>query len=83
MLRVLTRGGRIAIAVWDSLEADPAYAAVVDVLDRTAGRDAADALRAPFVLGDREALGALFHDSGAGPWRSPLAARGRHSPRYG
>jgi len=64
-LRVLKPDGRIAVAVWDSLEADPAYAAVVDVLDRAAGRDAADALRAPFVLGDRDAFGALFRDNGA------------------
>jgi len=65
MLRVLEPDGRIGIAVWDALEADPAYAIVVDVLDRTAGCDAADALRAPFVLGDPHALGALFRDNGA------------------
>ena len=64
MLRVLTPRGRLAVAVWDSLDNTPAYAAEVALLERVAGRQAADALRAPFVLGDRSELAALF--SGAG-----------------
>lgn len=60
MFRVLTRGGRLAIAVWDSLQNIPAYAAAVELLQRTAGEQAADALRAPFVLGDRNELNKLF-----------------------
>lgn len=62
-LRVLRPGGRLVIAVWDSLERIPAYAAEVALLERIAGRQAADAVRAPFVLGDREALAALFEES--------------------
>jgi SAM-dependent methyltransferase len=69
MLRVLADGGRFAVAVWDSLDNIPAYAAEVDLLERLAGTRAADALRAPFVLGDREALRRLFHDAGAGDAR--------------
>jgi SAM-dependent methyltransferase len=65
MLRVLVRGGRFAVAVWDSLDNIPAYAAEVALLDRLAGVRAADALRAPFVLGDRDALLRLFHRAGA------------------
>lgn len=65
MLRVLVRGGRFAVAVWDSVENIPAYAAEVALLERIAGTKAADALRAPFVLGDRAALAALFRDAGA------------------
>jgi len=65
MLRVLTPGGRLAVAVWDSLDAMPAYAAEVALLERMAGRQAADALRAPFVLGNREDLAALFSEAGA------------------
>ena len=64
MLRVLRPGGRLVIAVWDSLESLPAYAAEVALLERVAGRRAADALRAPFVLGDRKALATLFADAG-------------------
>ena len=64
MLRVLKPGGRVAMAVWDSLEHIPAYAAEVDLLHRTAGAAAADALRAPFVLGDTTELAALCSESG-------------------
>ena len=66
MLRVLVRGGRFAVAVWDTLENIPACATEVALLERLAGTRAADALRAPFVLGDRGALLTLFHDAGAG-----------------
>jgi SAM-dependent methyltransferase len=66
MLRVLAPGGRLAVAVWDGLERIPAYAAEVALLERMAGQEAADALRAPFVLGDRAALAALVEDAGAG-----------------
>lgn len=65
MLRVLVAGGRLAVAVWESLERSAAYPDVVALLDRLAGQAAADALRAPFVLGDREELSRLFSDAGA------------------
>jgi SAM-dependent methyltransferase len=65
MLRVLTPGGRLAVAVWDSLASNPAYAAEVALLERISGRRAADALRAPFVLGDRQELATLFEGAGA------------------
>jgi SAM-dependent methyltransferase len=64
MLRVLVRGGRLAVAVWDSLDSMPAYADEVALLDKTAGRPAASALRAPFVLGNREDLATLFSEAG-------------------
>jgi len=64
MLRVLTPGGRLVVAVWDSLETMPAYAAEVALLEQTAGRQAADALRAPFVLGNRQHLATLFSEAG-------------------
>jgi SAM-dependent methyltransferase len=64
MWRVLAGKGRIAVAVWASLDDIPAYAAVVALLERTAGRPTADAVRAPFVLGDRRKLGALFAEAG-------------------
>jgi SAM-dependent methyltransferase len=56
MRRVLRPGGRVAIAVWDGLPAIAAFAAEVALFQRVAGQAAADALRAPFVLGDRAAL---------------------------
>ena len=63
-LRVLAPGGGVAVAVWDSLDNIPAYAAEVALLERLAGRRAADALRAPFTLGDRRDLVTLFADAG-------------------
>jgi len=64
MLRVLKRGGRLAVAVWASLESAPAYAAEVALLERVAGRLAANALRAPFVLGDTKELKELVAGAG-------------------
>ncbi|KAB2890358.1 MAG: methyltransferase domain-containing protein [Desulfobulbaceae bacterium] len=64
MLRVLNPGGRLAVAVWDSLDNIPAYAAEVALLEQMAGRQAADALRAPFALGNLKDLAALFSEAG-------------------
>jgi len=63
-LRVLIPEGNLAVAVWDALDNIPAYAAEVALLERLAGRQAADALRAPFVLGDRQDLVTLFAEAG-------------------
>ncbi|MDJ0706744.1 MAG: methyltransferase domain-containing protein [Leptolyngbyaceae cyanobacterium MO_188.B28] len=64
MLRVLKPHGRLAVAVWDSLANNPAYACEVGLLERVAGKSAADALRAPFVLGDRNPVVSLFEQAG-------------------
>ncbi|MGB5621135.1 MAG: methyltransferase domain-containing protein [Gammaproteobacteria bacterium] len=64
MLRVLTPGGRIAVAVWESLENSEAYPIEVALLEKIGGLPAADALRAPFVLGDRAELTRLFEEAG-------------------
>jgi len=66
MLRVLRPGGRLAVAVWDTLERTPGYAAFVGLLDRLFGPGIAEALRSPFVLGDTARLFALFREGGAG-----------------
>jgi SAM-dependent methyltransferase len=64
MHRVLKPGGRVAVAVWDALENIPAYAAEVSLVQELAGGPAADALRAPFALGDERELAALFAPAG-------------------
>ena len=64
MRRVLRPGGRLAAAVWDALACSQAYPEVVEMLERLAGSAAADALRAPFVLGDDTALANLIGDAG-------------------
>ena len=60
MMRVLRPGGHLTAAVWDTLEHTPAYETLVSLLDRHAGPRAGNALRAPFSLGDRNELAALF-----------------------
>lgn len=67
MLRVTVPGGRMVLVVWDALDNIPAYAAEVALLERLAGTAAADALRAPFVLGNPQDLGALLMGAGAAP----------------
>jgi hypothetical protein len=65
LLRVLKPNGRLVVAVWDTVRNIPAYAAEIALLERLAGTRAADALRAPFVLGDRELLAEVFINAGA------------------
>lgn len=65
MLRVLKSSGRLAVAVWDSIENIPGYSAEAALVERLAGKQAAEAVRAPFVLGRRQDLCELFEDAGA------------------
>ncbi len=67
MVRCTRAGGLVVVAVWDDLERSPVYPACVDLLQRRAGTAAADALRAPFVLGDVTRLQGLFEAAGAAP----------------
>jgi SAM-dependent methyltransferase len=66
MMRVLVPGGRLAVAVWGSLDDTPAYAAEVALVERLAGREAGEALRAPFVLGDPKRMAKLCAAAGIG-----------------
>ncbi len=65
MLRCVRPGGRIAVAVWEALDRSEAYPITVELFRNRAGEAAADALRAPFVLGDTDELRALFDEAGA------------------
>ena len=64
MRRVVRPGGRLAVAVWDALDRSPGYAAMADLLRRLFGDEVAGALHAPFALGDRDLLRALFAEAG-------------------
>jgi ubiquinone/menaquinone biosynthesis C-methylase UbiE len=64
MWRVLRPGGRMAVAVWDRLENSPGYSKITALLQRLFGDKAADALRAPFGLGDKAVLAQLFAAAG-------------------
>jgi SAM-dependent methyltransferase len=67
MRRVLRPGGRLVAAVWAAIDAIPVFAAELALFERLAGAAAADALRAPFALGDRTAFAALFDTAGLPP----------------
>lgn len=56
MARVCRPGGSIAVATWADIERSPGYADMVRLLDRLFGPVAADALRAPFCIGEPDAL---------------------------
>lgn len=60
MARVLAPGGRLVVAVFDSLERIDAYARMAEVYARTVGPEAGEALRLPFSMGDRERLASLL-----------------------
>ena len=52
MERVVRPNGRVVLAVWDSLENTPGYAAITGLLDQLFGTAASDAMRAPYKFGD-------------------------------
>lgn len=79
MHRVLRAGGRAAVAVWDGEEHSPGYAAMISLLDRMCGTVAADALRAPFVLGNPNALRSLLADAG---WQDALITTRMGTARF-
>ncbi len=56
MARVLKPGGTVTLATWCAVQESPGYAAMVELLGAVVGDGAADALRAPFVLGTAEVL---------------------------
>lgn len=64
MARVLAPSGRIAVAVFDGLGENQAYAKLADVYEDQVGKSTGDALRMPFSLGDKGALLALFAAAG-------------------
>ena len=64
MWRVIRPGGRLAIAVWDSLENTPGYSAITSLLARLFGDDVAALLESPYSLGDPNALRALIAGAG-------------------
>ncbi|WP_165354752.1 methyltransferase domain-containing protein [Tropicimonas sp. IMCC6043] len=64
MRRMLRPGGRIALTAWDDEENSPGYARMIELIDEMFGSDAANALRAPFNLGQTERFRSLLVESG-------------------
>lgn len=65
MLRVLRPRGRLAVAVWDSLDRTPGYLALTRLLEKLFGASVAGAMHGPFTLGDRQQLLRLFVEAGS------------------
>jgi len=65
MLRVTKASGRLAVAVWDSIDNIAGYLTEMTLIERLAGKPAGEAVRAPFALGNRGDLYQLFEESGA------------------
>lgn len=61
--RAVRPGGKVAVATWAAVEHSPGYAAMVELLGDEIGDWAADALRAPFCIGEPEHLGDLLRTS--------------------
>jgi SAM-dependent methyltransferase len=64
MYRVMKPGGRLAVAVWNSIEHNPAYGDIIAVLDEQVSTAAGDALRLPYSLGDPEEVTGVFNRAG-------------------
>jgi SAM-dependent methyltransferase len=64
MRRVMRPGGRLAVAVWGTLDQSPGYAAMAGLLERLFGEEVAQSLHAPYVLGDRQVVRALLDEAG-------------------
>lgn len=64
MFRVTRPGGRLAVAVWDSLNNTPGYAAMTELLEHLFGVNVANALRIPYNLGDVDKLREIFIEGG-------------------
>ena len=64
MHRVLKPGGRLAVAVWDSIGNNPAYHELALVLDVHVSTEAGDALRLPFSMGDADEVVSVLEEGG-------------------
>ena len=77
MARVTVPGGTVTIATWAGLDRTPGYDAMVALIDDDLGDAAADALRAPFVLGDVEDIRQLLEPLGDRPRIDAVAGTAR------
>ena len=64
MWRTLAPGGRLAIAAWAPIYHARGYQILVDLALRLCGREAADVLAAPFVLGNQVEFAKLLVNGG-------------------
>ncbi len=62
--RVLKPGGHCVVSVWNSLSANPAYGALVALIESEVGKDAAQAVALPFSLGNANKVTGIMADAG-------------------
>lgn len=62
--RVLKPGGRLALSTWGPVADTPGYRDLIPLIRDIGGDAAADALTAPFTLGDAQAVLAILADAG-------------------
>ncbi|MDH3742798.1 MAG: methyltransferase domain-containing protein [Hyphomicrobiales bacterium] len=67
MWRVLSKGGKLSVAVFDMLAQNQAYGLIAEIYEKHVGSDIANALRFPFSLGNVGELRALFNGAGIEP----------------
>lgn len=83
MWRVLKPAGRLAVAVWDRLDNSPGYLAMTQLLRRLFGDEAANALHAPFNLGNTDDLMPLFAQAGIEGAQLETGSGEAHFPSLG
>lgn len=79
MARVTVDGGTVTIATWSGLDRSPGYEAMVALIADELGEDAANALRAPFVLGEIEDVRQLLLPIGSDLRLDEIAGTARFS----
>jgi ubiquinone/menaquinone biosynthesis C-methylase UbiE len=79
MVRVARPGGRILVSVWDTVDRNPDFAVLSGLAESHFGEQVAAVLRAPFSLGDLDALLPTFRRAGSA---APVARTTLHSARF-
>ena len=64
MYRLVAPGGRLVISVWQGLQTNPVYQALVDIAREVLGEESAESLAWPYVLGKPGHLETLFCAAG-------------------
>ncbi len=64
MHRILRPGGALAIAVWNDLDHNPAYHAIIKLLETEISTAAGNALRLPYSLGNAAEVVSIYEKAG-------------------
>jgi len=67
MYRLVAPGGRLVISIWQGLETNPVYLALVDIAREVLGDESAESLAWPYALGKPGHLASLFQAAGISP----------------